>query len=146
VVAAVIFAVAAPDWQRVVVLGAAMSVGMTVLGGACLLAVAVGVSVGHTPGVRDGPLRHVGRSLLVTVGGAAIAGWLGWATSHAFAGGGQRSAVGAVLAGIVVAVAFVTVTAVFDRRYLRESFVGVLGRRGETGASLGKGRRDIDGG
>ena len=160
-VAAVTLAVAAPGLHRVVVLGAAMSVGMTVLGGACLLAVALGPSVGdpgRTPGVWTGPphtraaLKGVGTSLLVTLGGAAVAGSLGWATGHAFAGD-QRGAVavapafvGAVLAGVAVVVAFVTVTAVFDRRYVRESLVGVLRRRGETGAGLGMGRRDIDGG
>jgi putative peptidoglycan lipid II flippase len=140
VVAAVTLAAAAPALHRVVVLGAATSVGMTVLGVACLLAVAR-MSVGgpySAKSVCRGSLRTVGRSLLVTVGGAAVAGSLGWAASHPFAGDGVAPAlIGAVLAGVVVVVVFVTVTAVFDRRYLRESFIGVLGRRGETGAGVG---------
>jgi putative peptidoglycan lipid II flippase len=151
-VAAVILAVAAPEVGRVVVLGAATSVGMTVLGGACLLAVAL----------RDGGARHAtdpgfvgpgtaalsgfGRSLAVTVGGAVVAGWLGWAAGRPFIGSGVAAALGgAVVAGLVVAVVFITTVVVFDR-HSGEPLVGVLRRRGEAGARVGKAESDIDGG
>jgi hypothetical protein len=123
-VAALTLVLSAPDTHRVVILGAASSVGMTVLGGAGLLAVTVR---------RGASLSGFGRVLLVTVGGAVVAGSLGWATSRAFAdtdsGAGVVAALGAAaLAGIVVVVAFITVVAAVDRRYVREPLVGVLRR------------------
>jgi putative peptidoglycan lipid II flippase len=136
--AALALVLAAPDTHRVVILGAASSLGMTVLGGAGLLAVTLRQR-----------MSGFGRVLLVTVGGAAVAGSLGWATSRALVGpdAGVAGALGgAVLAGIVVAVAFVTVVAVVDRRYVREPIAGVLRRRGASRAGLGMGGPDISGG
>jgi putative peptidoglycan lipid II flippase len=137
-VAALALVLSAPGTHRVVMLGAATSVGMTVLGGAGLLAVTVR---------RGAGLSGFGRVLLVTVGGAVVAGSLGWGTSRAFAhDSGVLGALGGVaLAGIVVVVAFVTVVAAVDRRYVREPLVGVLRRKGESRAGLGMGGPDVSG-
>jgi hypothetical protein len=50
-----------------------------------------------------------------------------------------------VLAGAVSAVVYITAVAVFDRD-VRRPLLGVLRRRSESDAGLGKGEPDSDGG
>jgi putative peptidoglycan lipid II flippase len=130
VLAAVALAAGAPsiglaDAPRVVVLAAANSVGMTVLGGALLFTVSRR---------RGRPaLRGFVRTLLVSLAGAGLAGAAGWGVGLAvarFTPGVTGSLGAGMLAGVVVAAAYTVVAIAFDRGDVRPVLRGALARVG----------------
>ena len=118
IAAAVVVAAVVPQDARVIALAGANSVGMTVLGGCVLIVVAR----------RRGVVALAGflRTLLVSLGAAAMAGAAGWGLATAVTERGS-SVVGALLAGMLAGLAVAGV-------YL--AFV-LAGDRGEARAVLG---------
>ena len=112
--AALVLAATTPAEDRVPVLAAASSVGMTVLGAAMVATIVR----------RRGSSALAGfvRTLLVSLGGAALAGGLGWAVSAvtiALTPGVGGALVAGMLASVVVGAAFGGVVIAFDRRDTR---------------------------
>ena len=112
-----------PEAERVVALGAAHSIGMTVLGGALLAVVAW----------RRGPaaLAGFGRVLLVSLGGVLVGATAGWLVSMTVMGNTPRVAgalFAGMLAGVAVAGGYLGVTLALDRGDVRP-VLAVISRR-----------------
>jgi putative peptidoglycan lipid II flippase len=122
---AVALAATLPAPDRVVALTAANSVGMSVLGGGLLLAVARAAGRGALAGVARSGLVALLAAGLAALAGALVAGWS--------SPGGDPPAAGAVagsgmLAGVVVAVVFGAVAWALDRRDVRPMVAAVVRR------------------